>query len=165
MPSFPSVETTLRLVDLLYHRALDRGGEFKSHHCRRVVANLPAHAAGHDTRLAAALHDALEDLPIDADFLLGMGYPANVVWMVQRLTHNANQCSYEDYISRLIAEACPGLLLVKLADNTDNICLKRRALLSPANKSWHIDRCERIYYPTRKRLVEAIKALTGEVFE
>lgn len=143
----------------------DRGGQPKADHVRRVVANLPPHA-NYFCQLGAALHDAMEDFPrIDAQTLLGLGYPPQVVTLVAQLTHLFDQESYDDYISGIISAGSSNLLYIKLADNTDNICLKRRELLSPTDRAWHIDRCEKVYYPTRARLVAALKSLTGEVLE
>ena len=88
-----------------------------------------------------------------------------VVTLAVHLTHVADHESYDNYIGKLIAAGSSNLLYIKIADNTDNICLKRRELLSPEDKAWHIDRCEKVYYPTRKRLLEALKNLTGEVLE
>ncbi len=155
----PTVEATLQLVTALYNGKTDRGGVPKADHVRRVVANLPADAS-YECNLSAALHDALEDFPLlDAGSLLGLGFPIEVVVNVAMLTHIVSADTYDDYITKLITVGDRNLLLIKLADNTDNICLKRRALLSPEGQAWHIDRCEKVYYPTRKRLLEALERL------
>ncbi len=155
----PTLEATLQLVAALYNGKLDRGGVPKADHVRRVVANLPADAS-EECKLAAALHDSLEDFPrLDSGTLLGLGYSVNVVFMVSMLTHRVSHETYEDYITKLIVTGDRDLLLIKIADNTDNICLKRRALLSPEAQAWHINRCNNVYYPVRKRLFNALERL------
>jgi len=164
MNQFPTVEASLALVAALYNGKLDRGGQPKAAHCARVVGNLPPHV-GYHVRAAAAHHDTLEDFPmISISTLLGLGYSPQTVLMVKALTHEP-EMSYDEYIDRLITMGDPGPLYVKLADNTDNICLKRRDQLSPEHRAWHVDRCTKVYYPTRTKLCAALKALTGEEYQ
>lgn len=111
----------------------------------------------------AALHDVMEDFPlVTAETLRHLGYTEYVIYGASLLTHPCF-LTYDEYITRLITSEDRNVLYVKLSDNTDNTCLKRRALCTESDQRWHIDRCEKVYYPTRRRLIEAIKNLTGEV--
>lgn len=160
---FLTVESTLQLVALLYAGKTDRGGQPKADHVRRVVFNLPRYSSV-DRCLIAALHDSKEDNGLTEGIITGLfcSYTATKVAM---LTHDPAVTGYDDYIDAMIAIGDPDVLHVKLADNTDNICPRRRSLLSETDRAWHVDRCERVYYPTRRKLIAAIKDITGEVLE
>lgn len=74
------------------------------------------------TTIAALLHDIIEDTPITADELLGMGFPARAVDAVRLLTHD-DDVPYDEYISAIKND--PVAMAVKLADLRHNSDISR----------------------------------------
>lgn len=85
---------------------------------------------GWDTRIAAVLHDVIEDTPVTAEELRAEGIPDRVVDAVVALTHREED-SYEAYIEAL----APNDLArrVKLADLADNLATNLALPPSPDN--------------------------------
>lgn len=73
--------------------------------------------------MVAALHDVVEDTAYTLDGLRQLGYPAEVIDALDRLTHRANE-TYDDYIRCLQAHALARR--VKLADLAENLANNRR---------------------------------------
>ena len=73
-------------------------------------------------KCAALLHDVLEDTPTTADDLLAQGVPADVVAVVQKLTH-PDGVPYMDYVRGIAGD--PDARAVKMSDLTDNMDLSR----------------------------------------
>lgn len=74
------------------------------------------------TTCVALLHDILEDTPTTAAELRSMGFPADVVQAVERMTH-AENVPYLDYVASLKTD--PLARAVKIADLTHNADLSR----------------------------------------
>jgi (p)ppGpp synthase/HD superfamily hydrolase len=90
-------------------------------------------------RMAAALHDVLEDTPTTEQDLRAAGMPEDVVAAVVALTHRPGD-SYEAYVERL----APNELArqVKLADLADNLANNRALPQTPEVRA-RIERYER----------------------
>ena len=78
-----------------------------------------------DQRMAAVLHDVIEDCAVTAAQLLAEGFPPQVVAAVQALTKHGEDEAYEDFVRR--AARNPIARAVKLADLHDNMDLARIA--------------------------------------
>lgn len=107
---------------------------------------------GDDARMAAVLHDVVEDSDITIDELRQMGFPEAVVEAVDALTKRDDEKgadSYLDFVARAgrndIARA------VKLADIADNMDLSR--IQKPSEKG--LERVSR--YRKAKRLLERME--------
>lgn len=74
------------------------------------------------TTCVALLHDILEDTPTTAAELRSMGFPADVVQAIERMTH-AETVPYLDYVASLKTD--PLARAVKIADLTHNADLSR----------------------------------------
>jgi guanosine-3',5'-bis(diphosphate) 3'-pyrophosphohydrolase len=94
---------------------------------------------GARARMAAALHDILEDTPATEDDLRAAGMPEDVIAAVVALTHRPED-SYEAYVERLAGNALARE--VKLADLADNLA-NNRALPPTPEVVARIERYER----------------------
>ena len=75
-----------------------------------------------EAKMAAVLHDVVEDTGVTLEALAAAGYPARVVEAVGALSRRPGE-SYEAFIAR--AGQCPLAREVKLADLEDNMNLGR----------------------------------------
>lgn len=82
-------------------------------------------AAPLEVRLAALLHDVIEDTSCTADELLRHGYCGRTVELVQGLTRPPkgaqSRPSYLDWIRGIAASGDEWLIRIKMADNTVNL--------------------------------------------
>jgi (p)ppGpp synthase/HD superfamily hydrolase len=87
---------------------------------------------GERERLAAVLHDVIEDSPLTLDDLRRRGYPPEVVKAIDCLTHRPGE-TYAAYIERVTTDevACR----VKLADLADNLANNRRLPDTPETRA------------------------------
>jgi (p)ppGpp synthase/HD superfamily hydrolase len=81
-------------------------------------------------RMAAVLHDVVEDTEITLDDLRDAGYRPEVVDAIDALTHDSHN-SYEQYIERIARN--PVARRVKIADLEENLINNRRSPLAPGN--------------------------------
>jgi (p)ppGpp synthase/HD superfamily hydrolase len=98
-------------------------------------------------RMAAVLHDVIEDCGVTAERLLAEGVPPTVVEAVQALTRHDDRETYEEFVCR--AARNPVARAVKLADLRDNMDLSRIA--NPVARDF--ERLEK--YRNAVRLIEA----------
>ncbi|MCU0514813.1 MAG: GTP pyrophosphokinase [Anaerolineae bacterium] len=81
-------------------------------------------------RMAAVLHDVVEDTPVTLADLRQAGYPEVVVQAVDALTRRPEE-DYMDYVRR--AGAHPVARRVKLADLEDNMDVRRMTTVTAAD--------------------------------
>lgn len=108
---------------------VDRAGRPYIEHPERVSALVPSNVE----KMAALLHDVLEDTDMTAEELLRLCVAPEVVTAVEALTKREGE-SYEDFVRR--AATNPIARAVKLADLADNSDEKRLALLDPEEAAW-----------------------------
>jgi (p)ppGpp synthase/HD superfamily hydrolase len=96
----------------------DRYGEPYILHPLRVMLRMSTDIE----RIAAVLHDVVEDSPLSLDDLRTRGFPAEVVEIVDRLTKRGGE-PYESLIAR--AASHPAARRIKLADLEDNMDVRR----------------------------------------
>ena len=116
------LEQALELAELHHSGQVDKAGQPYIGHIRRVVSAVDTP----EERLAAALHDLLEDTPVTAADLLTKGCPPEIVRVVEALTRGEDE-SYEDFVRRAAQD--PIARAVKRADVADNADEARLALL------------------------------------
>ncbi len=137
----PSMLSEAIRVALEAHEAQkDRAGEPYILHPLRVML-----AMRDDTmRIAAVLHDVIEDSSMTLSELTQLGFSEEVVRIVGSLSRRELE-SYDDYISRILLnqEAC----YIKLEDLKDNMNLSRLSRL----KNEDFERLER-YEKARERI-------------
>jgi (p)ppGpp synthase/HD superfamily hydrolase len=131
----PNLADAIALATRLHEGQLDKVGEAYIGHPTRVMESVagPAAAAGVDVehaKMAAILHDVVEDTPITVGELAELGYPPDVVAAVDALSRRDGQ-PVEDYLAHVAADAIA--VVVKRADMADNGDPTRLARLAPAD--------------------------------
>lgn len=110
------------------HRGqVDKGGKPYVQHPVRVAEACRTPEA----KIAALLHDTIEDGGVTAGYLREQGFPDSIVEAVVALTRQEGE-DYEDYVRRVAAN--PIGREVKLADLSDNMDISR--IPHPTNKDW-----------------------------
>lgn len=123
----PTIEDTIVFIQKAHAGQFDKGGEEYWRHPVSVMKRLGPNAPV-NYRLAALLHDVLEDTEYTAIDLLDLGYPPEVVNAVALLT-KPKGIPYLDAIRRLIDSGNNIAVAVKIADNQDNLDPARVAKL------------------------------------
>lgn len=98
-----------------------------------------------EERMAAVLHDVVEDTEWTLDALRTEGFPPAVLRAVDCLTHRDGE-GYEDFVRRAAAD--PVARRVKLADIEDNMDMRRIADLTDRD----LERLKK-YHAARRLLV------------
>ena len=84
-----------------------------------------------DQKIAAYLHDVIEDTPITADDLLNMGFTPKIVDSIKLLTKDKN-VPYEEYLKNIRSDSIARA--VKIADLKHNMDLSR--IPNPTEKDY-----------------------------
>ena len=125
----PDYETTLGFIRDLHEGEHDKVGKPYHSHPERVAEDyLPQlwPEADEDTRMAALLHDVIEDCGVTKDDLREEGYSERCIEMVHLLSKpEGDQRSYEEVIDDLIASNNKNAMIIKMADNMDNLAWHR----------------------------------------
>jgi (p)ppGpp synthase/HD superfamily hydrolase len=116
------LDQALELAELHHRGQVDKAGQPYICHVHRVVGAVDKP----EEKLAAALHDLLEDTDITAAKLLAEGCPREIVRVVEALSRRKNE-NYEDFVRRAAQD--PIARAVKKADVADNASEERLALL------------------------------------
>ena len=122
-----NLDQALELAELHHSGQVDKAGRPYIDHVRRVVGAVDKP----EEKLAAALHDLLEDTDMTADKLLAEGCPPEILRVVEALSRGDDE-SYEDFVRRAAQD--PIARAVKRADVADNASEARLALL-PAGQA------------------------------
>lgn len=122
-----TLEDAVTLAAHAHRGQRDKAGEPYLLHALRVMLRMDEDEA----RMAAVLHDVLEDTPTMADDLYAAGFSEAVVAAVEVLTRRSDE-SYDVYIRRVAAH--PLTRRIKLADLEDNMDLRRLPRLTSADR-------------------------------
>lgn len=159
----PSVMDTLGLITELHEGQVDKLGAPYYFHPIRVMLRL-GHDATEAEKLAALLHDVLEDIQgATAMFLSERGYSEEVIDMCQILKREKGE-SYQAFIARIIASGNIGAIRIKLADLYDNTNEDRAVGASNAVRAQLADMAEKRYRPAIARLKLALGHLAANVY-
>jgi (p)ppGpp synthase/HD superfamily hydrolase len=112
------IDKALALMLEAHAGQVDKSGEPYVLHPLRVMMRL----SGPDERMAALLHDAVEDSEISLQRLREEGFSPEVVGAVEALTKRPGE-DYEAFIERVTRN--PLAIRVKIADLQDNIDVTR----------------------------------------
>jgi len=123
--SLTLLEKALLLAVQAHLGQTDKAGQPYVFHPLRLMMTLETE----DEKLAALLHDVVEDSAITLDDLRQEGFPEMVVQAVDALTRRKPEESYEAFVAR--AARHPVARRVKLADLRDNMDITRLAELAP----------------------------------
>lgn len=128
----PTIEQTRRLAAFLHKGQKDHSGYDYIHHPSRVAVNVRRidPNADDETIMIALLHDVVEDCGVTPDQLREWGYSETIIEGIQRVTKpEGDKRPYDQVIDDLIATGDRRAMLVKLADNMDNLHPDRQAEL------------------------------------
>jgi len=117
------LDAAVALATRAHAGQVDKSGADYIGHPLRVMARVD----GEPARMAAVLHDVLEDTPVTAADLRAAGCPEQVVEAVEALTKRAGE-PLEESMRRVAV--VPLALVVKRADLDDNSDETRLALLA-----------------------------------
>lgn len=116
----PTLERAIEIAAAAHAGQVDKAGQPYILHPIRVMLRV---STEHE-RMAAVLHDVVEDTPVTLERLAGEGFPQQVLAAIEALTKQPGE-------SRLQAAARaaidPIARAVKLADNAENMDLGRIA--------------------------------------
>jgi (p)ppGpp synthase/HD superfamily hydrolase len=122
----PALEDAIELALRVHRNMRDKAGAPYILHVLRVMLAVE----GDTARMAAVLHDVVEDSTYTLTDLRKLGFPDEVVDTVDALTRRPGE-SYEAFIRR--AATHPIARVIKLADLQDNLDLRRLAGLSASD--------------------------------
>lgn len=109
-----TIERAIQIAASAHAGATDKGGMPYIFHPIRVMMAV----SGTHEKMAAVLHDVVEDTDVTLDMLRDEGFPAEVVSAVGLLTKRKGE-RYMDFIRRLSCD--PVASAVKVADLVDNL--------------------------------------------
>ena len=124
----PTIEQTITFIRKAHAGQVDKAGEPYWKHPVSVMKRLGE--APDDFKLAALLHDVIEDTDYTANDLQKMGYSADVVRAVELLTKSGD-VPYIDEIKKIRDSGNLIAIAVKISDNLDNLDQVRLAEVSP----------------------------------
>ena len=132
----PTIEETIAFIEQAHAGQTDHAGEPYSRHPIAVMRRLPAEIDD-EVRLAALLHDIIEDTPYARADLAAMGYSTRTLDAVDWVTHTPGDSRpYPEKIAALIAGGNRDALLVKFADMSENADPARLALLDEEKQDY-----------------------------
>jgi (p)ppGpp synthase/HD superfamily hydrolase len=120
----PTLEDAIALAVEAHRGQRDKAGQSYILHPLRVMMRLRTEPE----RMAAILHDVVEDTPYTLERLRALGYPEEVLGALDCLTKREGE-SYEAFIERLRPH--PLARRVKLADLEDNMDVRRLPSVGP----------------------------------
>ena len=108
----------LKIATMAHENVVRRNGDPYIFHPLRV-ANNTTYIKTKNQKIAAILHDVVEDTPFTMQFLIENGISAEVIDILQYLTHDKEKVSYNDYIANICNNV--DAMVVKLSDLHDNL--------------------------------------------
>lgn len=134
----PTLDATLAFIEKAHAGQTDHSGAPYYLHPVAVMHRLPA-GTDEEVRLAALLHDVIEDTRYTRTDLEGLGYSARTLDAVDAVTQMPGDTRpYADKIAALIAGGNRDALLVKFADMSENSDPQRLALLDADSRDYFI---------------------------
>jgi (p)ppGpp synthase/HD superfamily hydrolase len=131
----PTIEETIQFIRKAHAGQVDKAGMDYYLHSVAVMNRLPSDADD-ELKLAALLHDVLEDTPYTRQQLSAMGYSNRTLDAVELVTKKpGDQRTYSEKINGIIASGNRDAIQVKFADVSENSDPARLALLKPAERN------------------------------
>jgi (p)ppGpp synthase/HD superfamily hydrolase len=141
-----TLERAIAIAAKAHEGQVDKAGAPYILHPLRVMFRV----AATEERIAAVLHDVIEDTDITLEMLKAEGFPGTVLRAIDSLTRRPGE-NYEAFVARAAAD--PIGRAVKLADLEDNSDLSR--ISAPTKKDY--ERVEKY-----RGAIEQIMALPNE---
>lgn len=112
------IKNTLEFIKKA-HASQSYNGQPYYHHPVAVMKRLPSSSSA-EVKLAALLHDVIEDTEYTESDLLDLGYSKRTVDLVSKLSRPPGS-TYLDWISDIKATGDKDLINIKVADNEENL--------------------------------------------
>lgn len=113
-----TLERAIEIAAAAHAGQVDKAGQPYILHPIRVMLRV----SGDHERMAAVLHDVVEDTSVSLERIIEEGFPPEVVAAVQALTKQSGESRLQAAVR---AAANPIAKVVKLADNAENMDLSR----------------------------------------
>ena len=148
----PTIDETIAFIREAHAGQTDAGGQDYYLHPIAVMHRLPD-SVGDEVRLAALLHDVIEDTPYTREQLADLGYSERTLIAVDLVTQKPGDTrAYPEKINAIIASGNRDAIQVKLADMSENADPARLLALDPARR----DHFERKYAEPLRALLAAL---------
>lgn len=124
----PDIEYTIALIKQLHAGQTDQAGKPYANHPQRVAQNVRKLFPGcsDDVIMAALLHDVIEDCGVSEGVLRQKNYSPACIEIVSLVTKNADdKRHYDEVIDDLVTSGNREAMMVKIADNMDNLHPRR----------------------------------------
>lgn len=115
----------MNLIDVYFKDKKDKGGNPYTEHLIYIMQRVETA----EEKVAALLHDIIEDTEITEKDLLEYGFPQDLIDIVMIMTKKTDE-SYEDYIDRIIESKNQIAINVKIIDLEHNMNLDRLKLVT-----------------------------------
>ena len=155
----PTIAETIDFITEAHAGQVDKDGTAYHLHPIAVMRRLPADIAD-EIKIAALLHDVLEDTPVTRDQLAAMGYSARTLDAVELVTIKRGDArTYADKIDALIVSGNRDAITIKYADMSENTDPQRLANLPPDLRQ-HF---EKKYVAPKEALQRALEHFPSDV--
>ncbi len=124
----PDIEYTVELIKQLHAGQTDQTGKPYANHPQRVAQNIRRlfPDCSDDVIMASLLHDVIEDCGVSEGDLRQRNYSPVCIEIVSLVTKNADdKRNYDEVIDDLVASGNREAMMVKIADNMDNLHPRR----------------------------------------
>jgi len=123
-----TLERAIEIAAVAHAGQLDKAGQPYVLHSLRVMLRV----SGEHERIAAVLHDVVEDTPVTVEQLAAEGFHLAVLTAIEALTKRPGESRLDAAVR---AAAHPIARVVKLADNAENMDLSRIAQPTEKDKA------------------------------
>lgn len=150
-----NIEKAILFIQEAHAGQFDHAGKPYWNHCVEVMGLLPPEAS-EDAKLAALLHDVLEDTDVTSNKLRTAGFSERTIRIVELVTRTPDSGSYMDFIRSIVASGDEEAIMVKLSDNKTNSDPERIALITdPELRQRHEEMAAGRYARARNVLLRA----------
>ncbi len=162
----PNIEYTVALIKQLHAGQTDQTGKPYANHPQRVAQNVKRlfPDCSDDAVMAALLHDVIEDCGVSEGDLRQKNYSSACIEIVSLVTKNPeDKHNYDEVIDDLVASGNREAMMVKVADNMDNLHPRRVEELYRINPE-KAQRLGERYRRSIEKLAGALKIDKDRVF-
>ena len=141
---------SLEIVTKLFNEKCDKGGFPYVIHLLKVYSGVSEYIE----KVCALLHDVVEDTDVTYDDLRKVGYPEEVINILEILTKIKGE-DYRDYIERIIKSGNTSAMNIKLSDLRHN--MEPGRIKNPTANDY--ERVSKRYEPAYERINNKLKEM------